>query len=877
MIDTHEGVPGPVDFRSLGVREFGSIYEGLLESELAKATDNLVIKDAQLCPAKQGESPDIHAGQIYIHNRSGLRKSSGSYYTKSFAVEHILDGVLDPALNDHIARLDEKNEGDAAESFFDLRVADIAMGSGHFLIAAIDRIEKRMADYLAERSLPNVYAKLGELRSAAKRQLGDLGESTKIEDSQLLRRMIARHCIYGVDLNGLAVQLARLAIWIHTFVPGLPLSVLDHKLLRGNALVGIATLDEIKDKFDSQSLPLVKIDAESLLGSAKKPLRRLANINDSTLEDVALARQASNEVRDAIISTRKLCDLIIAQTTSENKTVSDFTFESWHDPSISQKRLEAVRLAREETKGFDVFHFPIAFPEVFLRSRPGFDVILGNPPWQEVTVEEDAFWTRYFPGLFSLSQREQESRKKELRNERPDLVLEFKQDIEKNDKLRDFLVRSNYPGMDIGDPDLYKAFCWRFYHLTEKQGGRIGVVLPRSALSAKGSKPFREHVFKNTEDIDITILLNNKNWVFPEVHPQYSIGLVGIKHGTPGNDSISLRGPYSSKASFDSGVNKSPAKFSGADVISWNEYAQLPLFPTDESIDAFMQLRKFPRLNRNVQNEWRARPHRELDATNDKPLMDLENKYCSDGYYPVYKGASFDLWNPDTGLYYAWAEPENVCRKLQVKRKRGLKMATSPFSEFITRHNDLDKVSTLPCFQPRVVFRGITNRTNSRTVIAALVPPKVFITNTGPYLLWPRGDEQDQAYLLGILSSIPLDWYARRYVELNLNFFIFNTFPIPRPDRDNQLWQRVIQLSGRLASPDERFSTWAEAVGVACGLIEDEERDSMIHELDAVVAHLYGLSEKQLVHIFETFHVGWDYHSRLEHVLKFFRVWKNRE
>jgi len=880
VIDTHEGVPGPVDFRSLGVREFGTIYEGLLESELAKATENLVIKGTHYVPAKKGETPEILAGQIYVHNRSGLRKSSGSYYTKSFAVDHLLDKVLEPALDDHIARLDTKNEVDASELFFDFRVADIAMGSGHFLIAAIDRIEKTMADYLADRPLPSVYEKLGELRSTAKSQLGDLGESVKIEDSQLLRRIIARHCIYGVDLNGLAVQLARLAIWIHTFVPGLPLSVLDHKLVRGNALVGIATLDEIKDKFDSQSLPLVKLDAESLLGSARKPLRRLANINDSTLEDVALARQISNEVRNTITHTEELCDLITAQTTSENSTVADFTFELWGAPSINQKRLEVVQMAREETKDFDVFHFPIAFPEVFLRKRSGFNVILGNPPWQEVTDEEDAFWTRHYPGLFSLPQRKQESRKNQLRNERPDLVKLYNEERRDNDRLRDFLVRGNFPGMETGDPDLYKAFCWRFWRLTEKYGGRIGVVLPRSALSAKGSRQFREEVFKNAEEIDITILLNNQNWVFPEVHPQYSIGLVSVKHGTPGNDSISLRGPYISKTSFDNDVRKNPAKpakFSGADVISWSEHAQLPLFPAVESIEVFAQLRKFPRLDRNVEGEWRARPHRELDATNDKSLMDTKSKQCPDDYWPVYKGASFDLWNPDTGIYYAWAEPDNACKHLQVKRLRGIKMTRSPFSEFISQHNELREISTQPCFNPRVVFRDITNRTNSRTVLAALVPPKIFIANTAPYILWPCGDERDQAYLLGILSSVPLDWYARRYVELHLNFFIFNSLPIPRPERDDDLWLRVVQLSGRLASPDERFSTWAKAVGVESGPIEIEKKENMIHELDAVVAHLYGLSEKQLVHVFETFHVGWDYRKRLENVLKFFCAWKSRK
>ena len=140
----------------------------------------------------------------------------------------------------------------------------------------------------------------------------------------------------------------------------------------------------------------------------------------------------------------------------------------------------------------------------------------------------------------------------------------------------------------------------------------------------------------------------------------------------------------------------------------------------------------------------------------------------------------------------------------------------------------------------------------------------------------PRGDEKDEAFLLGMLSSIPLDWYARRYVETNVNFFILNPFPIPRPERSSPLWQRVVELSGRLACPDERYATWAESVGVEYGLLQPEDKQDKIYELDAVAAHLYGLSEPQLVHIFETFHQGWNYEQYLNEVLKYFHTWSNR-
>ena len=134
----------------------------------------------------------------------------------------------------------------------------------------------------------------------------------------------------------------------------------------------------------------------------------------------------------------------------------------------------------------------------------------------------------------------------------------------------------------------------------------------------------------------------------------------------------------------------------------------------------------------------------------------------------------------------------------------------------------------------------------------------------------------DIAYLLGVLSSLPLDWFSRRYAETHIDFHLFNPFPIPRPGPDNPLRQRVIQLAGRLACPDDRFADWAREVGVDCGPLDADEKQEMIHELDAVVAHLYGLSQKQIVHIFETFHVGWDYRARLEATLKHFHKWRKR-
>ena len=602
VIETPEGIPGPVDFRSLGVREFGTIYEGLLESELALADTNLVLKKRKKAlvyfPAREKDTPDVKVGQVYLHNQSGARKSSGSYYTKSFAVEHLLNGALKPALENHVSLLDDLDETDAAEAFFDFRVADIAMGSGHFLVSAIDRIEQRMADYLAHRQLPGVRAELEALRDAACKELGEAAaDPSAIEDSRLLRRLIARRCIYGVDLNSLSVQLARLAIWIHTFVPGLPLSFLDHNLVHGNSLVGIGSIDDIKNAFTKTEGTLFRVDAESLLGMAKKSLRRLANCNDATLRDVGKARSAALEARAAISDTENLCNLIVAEQITGDTTGVAFILDDWPKQARDLETLALADKAREDLAGLHALHFPVTFPEVFLRRRGGFDVILGNPPWEEATIEEHAFWARHFPGLRGQSQREQEIEKTALRHERPDLVKLYESELDALAKTRRALVNEQYPGMGTGDPDLYKAFCWRFWHLCSSEQGFIGVVLPRNALAAKGSTEFRKRIMSESTEVGVTILLNNKRWVFSETHPQYTVGLVCISRGYSEQTSVLFRGPYLSKEAFLENCNGPPITFSSDEVLSWNDTASLPLLPNQDSVEVFAQIRKAPRLD----------------------------------------------------------------------------------------------------------------------------------------------------------------------------------------------------------------------------------------------------------------------------------------
>jgi hypothetical protein len=872
--ETPEG-RGPVDFRSLGVREFGTIYEGLLENELSIASTDLTVdKNGAYRPVrKKRDQITVQSGQPYLHTSSGARKSSGSYFTPDFAVDHLLEHALEPALKDHLVRLDAlKDDRMAAAVFFDFRVADIAMGSGHFLVSAVDRIEKALSGYIARRRLPRVFEEIGRLREKAAQALGPAADEVLIEDSQLLRRQIARRCIFGVDLNPIAVQLARLSIWIHTFVPGLPLSFLDHNLVEGNSLVGIATIGEAEADLKQIIRSLFSLRSDELIGSAQAALAKLADLSDADAAEIELARRASLEAHEAVKPAEALFDILAAAR------IDDYVrkeIQSW--PSLSMGDLDALpkteihAKATERLSALHPLHFPIAFPEVFLRDRAGFDVIIGNPPWEKAKVEEHGFWMRYIPGFRSLPQHEQETTRKAFRKERPDLVSLYENEVMQAKLIRQTLTAGPYPGMGTGDPDLYKAFAWRFWQLASTEGGRIGVVLPRTAFSTKGLKEYREEVLIEGQVEDLTTLLNNAGWVFEDAEHRYTICLTTIKKQVPEEIAeLPMRGPYRDMAAFKVGVSSVSPRYKVRDVLSWTDTASLPLLPDEAAGEVFAQLRKSPRLDFDDKKSWLVRPYAELHATNDKDLMAVVVDR-PEGFWPVFKGESFDIWTPDTGTYYAWADSDKVLEVLQQKRLR----ARTSFAGF--QHAYLMDKMTLPCLKPRVAFRDVTNRTNRRTVIACVVPADVFLTHKAPHFLLPRGDEMDQAYLLGILCSIPLDWFSRRFVETNVTYFILNAFPIPRPPRTDPFWKRTVALAGRLATSDKRFSGWAEAVGVDCGRLEDDEKEDMIYELDAISAHLYGLSEKQLIHIFETFHEGWDHGERLRGVLKHYHNWRQKK
>jgi len=755
------------------------------------------------------------------------------------------------------------------------------MGSGHFLVGAVDRIETRLRAYLTENNLTPVEEELDNLRDAAEDAFVDEEYTPNIEQGQLLRRQVARRCVYGVDLNPLATELARLSIWVHTFVPGLPLTFLDYNLVTGDSLAGVGSLNEVTEILDVEQSSLgMFAGGQSVMGEIREDISRLGNFADASAEQVQEARQTRSEIEEKLEEVQARFDVLAASRVDDNIDIDPVS-----DTGIDITEENCYEQAQEVLSATNPIHFPASFPEVFDGDSAGFDVIVGNPPWEEATLEKDEFWMRYEPGLMGKSQNEQEEIKERLREERPDLVEQYENELEAQEKVREILKNGPYPGMGTGDPDMYKAFYWRFWNLVDS-GGEVGVVLPRSAFIAAGSEEFRRTLLNEGRVMDLTLLKNKDGWVFDNMEPRYTIALLGFEKTEPNDDTkLPLRGPFPDLESYQKGLERGPAYFELERAKNWTGSAAFPLLPSEpDAVEVLKQLSEHPPLDRDEPDEWRARPNTEFHATNDKKADDGTRLMHftddpPDDYWPIFKGASFSppdkvCWINNTGVRYAWGDPDTLVPFLDDRRESKGQHWASAFNEMSEEW--LSNRETLPCLNPRVAFRDIARSTDQRTIRAALVPPKVFLTNTAPYFLWPRGDEKDEAYLLGVLASIPLDWYARRFIETHANYHILNSFPIPRPGRDSELRERVVQISGRLAAKDGRYADWANAVNVSYGPLDEEDELEKIYELDALVAHLYGLTRKQIEVIFDTFHDGWDYEERLERVLDYYVSWADR-
>ena len=778
--------------------------------------------------AKAPGDAEVKAGGLLWQTHQGGRKAGGVYYTPVGIVRHLVKRAVLPAYERHleevadIAKTDPKR---AVRHLLSFAVVDPACGSAHFLVQVAETLAERTVRFLAEHPLPGIVEALERLRSGAT-------VGVEIDDLSLLRRLLVKNCVFGVDVSPMGAEVAKLSLWLASFVPGLSLSYLGRNVLFGNSLIGVADPSTVvqKGSFFTEAL-------RKQMDEATEIVRTMAEIEDRTPEEVAESREADQRAQQVTAGLRRLFDLWTAEQFALPEARQHAELEGGAIiQGIDEHGRRLVSQAQKLAVKHRFLHWPLAFPQVFSRERPGFDVVVGNPPWEEVKVEELFFFGMYRPGIHSLGDQERAEALQDLIRERPDLPREFAERRGQADRVRAALAAGDYDQMG-GDPDLYKYFSQRYRNLV-RDTGFIGVVLPRTAFNTKGSEGFREWLYVGSATHRVDFLLNNKRWIF-DTHPQYSIALVVAERTLP---------PPSHRVEV-AGTAKSPAEWSDQASSEGVRLAtsalgpglETPLLRSQDEADLLARMRVSNRFPHGAGGRWSCFSVAELHETHDRGFWRGKTQGK-----PLWKGESFDQYDPNgSGERFC---PDSAALLKKVRKPRpgsgSLLAASVPRAE--RRQAVLDELE-----RARVAYRLITNRTNSRTIIGGLVPPKVLLTNSAPYLAFVGGGADAQAACLGILNSLPFDWQARRFIEINVNFFLLEGLYLP--DLDDTDFRAISQAAARLSALDYRFDEFAWATGVDYGPLDPADRSQFRVEIDARVARAWNLTTADLGVIFRDF------------------------
>ena len=270
---------------------------------------------------------------------------------------------------------------------------------------------------------------------------------------------------------------------------------------------------------------------------------------------------------------------------------------------------------------------------------------------------------------------------------------------------------------------------------------------------------------------------------------------------------------------------------------------EIPLLPAQGDADLLAKLRSTGPFALGG-GRWRCFPVAEFHETNDRGLWES----ATDGR-PLWKGASFDQFTP-TG---ADERPCPATQQALAKARKPRPGGGSLVADHVAVQERASAVART-VERARVAFRDVTRATDSRTVRACLVPPKHFLTNTAPYLTFIDDDPRDEAACLAILNSLAFDWQARRFVEIHLNFFVLEGLRIP--DLDDITLDALAEASARLSCQDGRFTDFATAVGVDVRPLDEEQRTALQAEIDARVAHAWGLGLPELEVVFRDFTIA---------------------
>ena len=749
-----------ITYRDLGVEQLGAVYETLLDYE----------PHITPVPAtrRQAARP-----VVALRSGSGVRKATGTFYTPQPIADYLVRRTLNPLTRDA-----------TPDRILRLRVVDPAMGSGAFLVAA--------CRYLAL-EYEQALVREGSCHP------GDLDETVRIQ----IRRTIAERCLYGVDVNPMAVQLARLSLWLATLAADRPLSFLDHRLQAGDSLLG-AWLTNLRRPPDVrrprrppriEELPLFEEEGLELALRDALPVRfSLESTPNDSLEQVRTKERlfAAMTARDAALSRWKRVAHLwcagwflppgAATPPSAYGSLSDFMLTGRSDLPVSAARRH-VEAAEHVASEHRFFHWELEFPEVFFDAdgqrlqAAGFDAVIGNPPWDMIRADAGSAddRDRARAGVKSL--------------------VRFTRDS------------GIYRAQSDGHANRYQLFVERTIALT-RVGGRLGLVAPSGLATDLGSAPLRRALFRDC-DVDALVGIDNRRGVFP-IHRGVRFVLVTASPGRA-TDRTACRldlddpalleqlgdEPAATSAWFP--VHLTPAmleRVSGPDLV-------IPSLRN--AVDAAIVERAaalFPPLG--GASGWNARFGRELNATDDRGAFRVRgSSRRSRRDLPVVEGKHlerFRLLLDEVGQSIGTTD---AARRLVDGRYR----------------------------RPRLAYRDVASATNRVTLIAAVLPGGCVSTHTVFCLRTPL-PVRAQHFLCGLFNSLVVNFLVRLRVTTHVTTGTVERLPIPTAEAAGSAFDEIADLARVLARRDD---------------------PNVFARLNARVAELYQLTADEFEHVLRTF------------------------
>lgn len=899
----------PIPYQDLEVRHLGEMYETILEFTVTLADADRLRRRTKkgveilLTSETSHQKGDgiIHKGDVYFGESALERKQTGSYYTPESLV-HFLNAkaVIEPLrerfskdcrerfdlfINGAKTGHDATIRRGAAQSAVALverfiwevvlrfKLCDPAMGSGHFLVNAANQTTDFIVRLFAE--IPFVEGMVSPVTC----------------EPNVWRRLVTRHCLYGVDLNPLAVHLAKLSLWLNGFARDHKLTFLDHHLRCGNSLIGIRSLSQLekiplrnkdvkrKTKNGNEQLELSL--SEELMATFKKAARDMMAITQIEEDDTDRQKEMHEEARTERISPlTPLADLFTAYLMDGAIKPDDyrdlFLRLAQGERPASVNELELYDKVNVLAKRHRFFHWPLEFPDVFSGDEEGFNADIGNPPWDVLQPSTQEFYVQYDPQFRKYGKQDAMKRIEELYENHPYMATKWKE-YEKSfqDAAAYAKEPSAFTALTTGKIDLYKAFLERFFNLL-RNGGRMGIVVPSGLYTDHGCLPLRLLFFSHSH-IDCLYGFENR-WppVFTAVDGRFKFILFCTeKRGqTESFRCTFMEHDPERLPVIDAGALEMKLehvrKFS-PDTLSIME------FKSQRDIDITAKIYgDWPLIGDYIDKSWNIKLTQEFNiTTHSKLFTEIPTKY------PLYEGKM--IWQFDSHFSNA--------------------------TVWLADDSSINQVQTSSPFVTRVAHRRISASTNERTLISSLIPPNS-VAEVNCTILWIANDDSPLilAYICAVLNSFILDYVLRQKITTTLNMFFLKSLPIPRffsssnqnilssiVARTSRLicthadlskyWQEVfiqewqsyylwypessrIDNYGPKHEQEIRRRVAEEAVNLtpewtpACGVYDRTanrrdtgDRAQLRAEIDAYVAHLYGLTRDEFAYILDTFPV----------------------